>query len=144
MEALSRCPIFRPRFSGQTLDFPTRRRRLPRVLTVSCKGSAGGKFSGEDADRRLAALRKRIHEVSMVERKEEAPLNWMEWEKKYYVCYEEDGERVRISTIMKRFLRGIASRRLAVGVLGLVALSVPTMVLVVFVFLVEILDMRLR
>ncbi|KAK8498689.1 hypothetical protein V6N12_000991 [Hibiscus sabdariffa] len=39
-------------------------------------------------DEDMIVLRKRIHEMKMVDRNYEPPTNWMEWEKRYYTSYD--------------------------------------------------------
>ncbi|KAK8490061.1 hypothetical protein V6N13_005265 [Hibiscus sabdariffa] len=36
----------------------------------------------------MIVLRKRIHEMKMVERNYEPSADWMEWEKRYYTSYD--------------------------------------------------------
>ncbi|KAB5560936.1 hypothetical protein DKX38_005893 [Salix brachista] len=40
-------------------------------------------------DESMVVLRKRIHEMKMVERNYEPPEEWMEWEKQCYTSYDE-------------------------------------------------------
>ncbi|KAJ4961141.1 hypothetical protein NE237_021051 [Protea cynaroides] len=41
-------------------------------------------------DENMIVLRKRIHEMKKMEKNQEPPEDWMEWEKKYYRHYNSD------------------------------------------------------
>ncbi|EXB65615.1 hypothetical protein L484_025881 [Morus notabilis] len=74
-------------------------------------------------DENMIVLRKRIHEMKMVERNYEPPSDWMDWEKKYYTSYDS------LICQMMGFLQSqMMNTRpsLALGMVVLVILSLPT------------------
>ncbi|KAJ3694395.1 hypothetical protein LUZ60_009875 [Juncus effusus] len=50
----------------------------------------GGDYGGALVDNNMSALRKRIHEMKMIETKFEEANKWMDWERKYYENYCSD------------------------------------------------------
>ncbi|XVE74730.1 hypothetical protein DITRI_Ditri12bG0041200 [Diplodiscus trichospermus] len=91
--------------------------------------------SGRIVDENMIVLRKRIHELKMIERNYEPPADWMEWEKRYYTSYDSiicDVLGVLQSQLMN------TRPSLALGMLALVMLSVPTSAAVMFFHLMEI------
>uniref|UniRef100_A0A5K0ZVS4 Uncharacterized protein n=1 Tax=Nymphaea colorata TaxID=210225 RepID=A0A5K0ZVS4_9MAGN len=69
--------------SGRPLGPPSGHRRC-RILAAS---RDKGKFGGRIVDENMFVLRRRIHEMKMVERNYESPAGWADWEKKYHVAY---------------------------------------------------------
>ncbi|KAF8030626.1 hypothetical protein BT93_E2919 [Corymbia citriodora subsp. variegata] len=69
--------------------FSSRRRKHGAVVSAAKRDSYEGGCSGRLADEGMIILRKRIHEMKMIERNYEPPQDWTEWEKKYYTCYDE-------------------------------------------------------
>ncbi|KAF3779854.1 hypothetical protein EJ110_NYTH31687 [Nymphaea thermarum] len=89
-------------------------------------------FGCRIVDENMFLLRKRIHEMKMVERNYEAPAGWMDWEKKYHLAYASHvHEGVGL---LQKFLIG---RRPSVGIMVLVGLSLPTAASLVLFNLVE-------
>ncbi|KAK7280363.1 hypothetical protein RJT34_25427 [Clitoria ternatea] len=80
-------------------------------------------FSGRLVDESMIILRKRIHEMNMMERNYEAPEDWMEWEKRYYTSY--DSIICEAMGILQTQLMNTRPS-LALGAMALVAISVPT------------------
>lgn len=74
-------------------------------------------------DENMIVLRKRIHEMKMVERNYEPPSHWMDWEKKYYTSYD-----TLICQVMGFLQSQMMNTRpsLALGIVILVLFSVPT------------------
>ncbi|KAJ4709789.1 Mediator of RNA polymerase II transcription subunit [Melia azedarach] len=86
-------------------------------------------------DENMIVLRKRIHEMKMVERNYEPPENWMGWEKRYYTSYDSlicEALGVLQSQLMN------TRPSLALGVIALIALSVPTSTALLCFHLMEI------
>lgn len=91
--------------------------------------------SGRLVDENMIVLRKRIHETKMIERNYEPPVEWMDWEKSFYTSYD--------SVICEAM--GILQSRLmdtrpslALGLIALVTLSVPTTTLLGMFHLMEL------
>ncbi|KAJ0100128.1 hypothetical protein Patl1_21356 [Pistacia atlantica] len=77
---------------------------------------------GQLVDESMIVLRKRIHEMKMIERNYEPPAEWMAWEKRYYTCYDElicQGVGFLQSYLMN------CRPSLALGLVAVVAMSVP-------------------
>ncbi|XP_008811982.2 uncharacterized protein LOC103722990 [Phoenix dactylifera] len=115
--------------------------RLPkkrrRPLTVGCasKREADGWDSGGGlVDENMLVLRRRIHEMRMAEKDHLPPSDWMEWEKRYYASYGSDV--CEALGLLQTFLMNTRPS-LAVGMLVLLALSVPTSVILILMRLVE-------
>lgn len=78
---------------------------------------------GSRVDENMIVLRKRIHEMKMVERNYEPPKEWMGWEKRCYTEY--DSMVCEVMGVLQRHL--MESRpSVALGMLVLVALSVSS------------------
>lgn len=75
-----------------------------------------------------------MHEMKMIERNYEPPADWMDWEKQYYASYDE---------FICKFVGFLQSQlmntrpSLALGILALVAVSVPASTFMVVVRLLE-------
>ena len=86
-------------------------------------------------DENLIVLRKRIHEMKMVERNYEPPEDWMEWEKQFYTGYDAficDAMGLLQSQLMN------TRPSLVLGMTAIIMLSVPTSTAFVFSHFVEI------
>ncbi|KAK1386986.1 Mediator of RNA polymerase II transcription subunit [Heracleum sosnowskyi] len=106
------------------------------------KGSSSGANDKQNkshlmVDENLIVLRKRIHEMKIIERNYEAPTEWMDWEKRYYASYD-----TYICEAMGVLQSHLMSTRpsLAIGMMALVALSVPTSTLVVMSHFFDIIN----
>ncbi|KAG4918811.1 hypothetical protein JHK85_057092 [Glycine max] len=102
---------------------------------ASMRGSADQNFSGRLVDESMIILRKRIHEMNMIERNYEPPSDWMDWEKRYYNKYDSiicEAVGVLQSQLMN------TRPSLALGAMALVAISVPTSSAVLLFHLVEL------
>ncbi|KAJ6368146.1 hypothetical protein OIU78_000676 [Salix suchowensis] len=73
-------------------------------------------------DESMAVLRKRIHEMKMVERNYEPPEEWMEWEKQCYTSYDEF--ICKLVGFLQLLLMNTRPG-LALGMLLLMSMSVP-------------------
>ncbi|KAF9683928.1 hypothetical protein SADUNF_Sadunf04G0064900 [Salix dunnii] len=85
-------------------------------------------------DESMVVLRKRIHEMKMVERNYEPPEEWMEWEKQCYTSYDEF-----ICKLVGFLQWHLMNTRpgLALGMLLLMSMSVPVSVVMIAQQLVE-------
>lgn len=90
--------------------------------------------SGRLVDESMIVLRMRIREMKMVERNDEPPSDWMDWEKRYYTSYDSI-----ICELMGILQSQLMNTRpgLAFGMLALIILSVPTSSAVILFHLIE-------
>ncbi|KAJ4959978.1 hypothetical protein NE237_019888 [Protea cynaroides] len=86
-------------------------------------------------DENMIVLRKRILEMKTMEKNHEAPEDWMEWEKKYYEHYNDDVCE-SVGLLQTQLMKTRPS--VALGMLALVMLSVPTSMFIVIFHLMEI------
>lgn len=122
-------------FSGspkESLYYP---KRSSATTFASRKEAHDQNYSGRMVDENMIVLRKRMHEMKMVERNYEPPSDWMHWEKQYYTSYDS-----LVCEAMGFLQSQLMNTRpsLALGILTLVLLSVPTSTAVVFFHLMEI------
>ena len=73
-------------------------------------------------DENMIVLRKRIHEMKMVERNYEPPSDWNDWEKRYYTSY--DSFICQALGLLQSHLMNTRPS-LALGIMGLLLLSLP-------------------
>lgn len=100
-------------------------RRKMRVLTAAAarRGAADRNSGGRMVDENMIVLRKRIHEMKMIEKNYEPPSDWMEWEKRYYTSY--DSMICEAMGVLQTHLMNTRPS-LALGIAALLAFSVPT------------------
>ncbi|CAA2934670.1 Mediator of RNA polymerase II transcription subunit 18 [Olea europaea subsp. europaea] len=92
-------------------------------------------FDGRMVDENLIILRKRIHEMKVIERNYEPPSEWMDWEKRFYANYDSiicDAMGLLQSQLME------TRPSLALGIIALIALSLPTSTGVIMFHLIDI------
>jgi len=85
-------------------------------------------------DQDMIVLRKRIHDMEVAESNYEPPSHWAEWEKRYYAKYGSDVcEFVGlVQTLLMNTRPGVA-----IGLAGLMAMSVPASAVLIWVHLSE-------
>ncbi|KAE8731553.1 hypothetical protein F3Y22_tig00002799pilonHSYRG00158 [Hibiscus syriacus] len=88
---------------------------------------------GQLVDENLIVLRKRIHDMKIVERNYEPPSDWMEWEKPYYTSYNECV--CRIMGLLQSCLMNTKPSS-ALGILALLTMCLQGSVIMVVVHLV--------
>ncbi|RWR85562.1 hypothetical protein CKAN_01443300 [Cinnamomum micranthum f. kanehirae] len=111
------------------------RRFHPRCRATGSGGYDRGDWNyGRSVDEEMIVLRKRIHEMRMTERNYEPPLEWMDWEKRYYAHY--DADICEAVGLLQNLLMN-SRPSLAIGMVVLVALSVPTSVFMVLLHLIQ-------
>ncbi|XP_061365009.1 uncharacterized protein LOC133308413 [Gastrolobium bilobum] len=105
--------------------------KLPTETSTTCRSfisaskrdSYGHHYDGKLVDENMILLRMRIREIEMVEMKTKAPVDWTEWEKKYFANYGSDVcEAVGLLQLLLMNTRP----SLALGMLALVMLSMST------------------
>lgn len=117
---------------------PTKRSKnssfVPMIM-ASKRGSADQNFGGRLVDESMIILRKRIHEMNLIERSYEAPSNWMEWEKRYYTNYDS-----MICEAMGVLQTQLMNTRpsVAIASMVLVAITVPTSSALLFLHLFDL------
>jgi hypothetical protein len=104
-------------------------------IMASKKGSADPNFGGRLVDENMIILRKRIHEMNMIEKNYEVPSNWMDWEKSYYANY--DSIICEAMGILQTQLMNTRPS-VALGAMAFVAISVPTSSILIFLHLLEL------
>ncbi|KAA8529082.1 hypothetical protein F0562_033430 [Nyssa sinensis] len=111
--------------------------KKPSTAVFASKRDAHDRdYDGRLVDEDMIVLRKRIHEMKMVERNYEPPSGWMEWEKRYYnSSYDSD-----ICEAMEYLQTLLMETRpsLALGMVALIALSVPTSTALIAFQLMEV------
>ncbi|XP_042479392.1 uncharacterized protein LOC122060234 [Macadamia integrifolia] len=113
----------------------TRLRRYPMTLAAARGDNCGGGSGrGRLVDENMIVLRKRIQEMKMVESNQEAPEEWMEWEKRYYTDYDSDVCEA-VGLLQTQLMKTRPS--VALGMVALVTLSVPTSTFMVALQLME-------
>jgi len=121
---------FHPLRTSQRIATGTNRRRTTTVCADYYRG-------GRTVDENMVVLRKRIHEMKMVERNFEPPSHWMQWEKRFYCNY--DATICDALTLLQTFLMN-SRPSVAFGTCLLLLVSVPVSSAV---FAFRILDLAL-
>lgn len=101
-----------------------RQKKLTGVILASKRDAYDRNYGGRIVDENMIVLRKRIHEMEMIEGKYDPPTDWMDWEKQYYnTNYLSD-----IYDAMAIFQSQLMNTRpsLALGMAALVAFTLPT------------------
>lgn len=137
----SLCSPFLPSLpfsNARKLAQPNRSSRSMVLASLRRGSSSNGNRDferGRLVDENMIVLRKRIHEMKMVERNYEPPSHWMEWEKRLYVGYDSF-----ICDVMGILQSQLMNTRpsLALGMMALVTLSVPISSAMILLHLIEI------
>ncbi|KAL3654464.1 hypothetical protein CASFOL_004145 [Castilleja foliolosa] len=118
----SQIQLFDPCSITRIIKPNSNRKTCTSVRATNHEGHNQG-FSGRLVDENLIILRKRIHEMKMIESNYEAPKEWMGWEKQFYATYDST-----ICDAMGHLQSYLMETRpsLALGMVVLIALSVPT------------------
>ncbi|XP_044469007.1 uncharacterized protein LOC123198376 [Mangifera indica] len=96
--------------------------KKPYILSMAGRRrSKGHDYEGRLVDENMIVLRMRIKEKKLLEANYEPPSNWMEWEKKYYVRYNED--ICEAMGLLQNYLMNIRPG-FALGIIVVLALSV--------------------
>ncbi|GLU04661.1 hypothetical protein SLE2022_217990 [Rubroshorea leprosula] len=133
--ALNSSPLsFRPFSTTTTVSSRHRRSAISTKIFAAKKEARGRDSGGRIVDESMIVLRKRIHEMKMIERNYEPPADWMDWEKRFYTSYDS-----MICEIMGVLQSQLMNTRpsVALGVMALIALSLPISATVVFSQLTE-------
>ncbi|XP_060185230.1 uncharacterized protein LOC132614728 [Lycium barbarum] len=109
-----------------------------RTTTLAMKREAHDKnhYNGSRlVDENLIVLRKRIHEMKMIERNYEPPTEWVDWEKSLYTDYDSNICEA-VGLLQAQLMDTRPS--LVLGMVALIALSVPTSTAVLLFHLLEL------
>ncbi|XVF02812.1 hypothetical protein REPUB_Repub04eG0206500 [Reevesia pubescens] len=123
----------RPLFSGISI---CRKKGFGRAKPLSIKILASKRsdahshnFNGKLVDESMIVLRKRIHEMSMLEKSYEPPQHWMEWEKQYKKANYELDVCEAVGYLQSKLMETRPGVALAMG--ALLLFSLPTSMAVV-------------
>ncbi|GFQ06893.1 hypothetical protein PHJA_002833300 [Phtheirospermum japonicum] len=125
---------FDPFFRAQIIK-PNSNRKMRIPVHATKRETHDQDFNGRLVDESLIVLRKRMHEVKMSESNYEAPMEWMDWEKQFYASYDST-----ICDAMGHLQTCLMETRpgLALGMVALIAISVPISTAVVMYNLLEL------
>lgn len=98
------------------------RKRCSRSRIALAAGRRPDSYGEMLVDESMIVLRKRIHEMKMIERNYQPPAEWMEWEKQFYTRYDEFICKF-VGLVQLQLMNTRPS--LALGMLLLVMMSVP-------------------
>lgn len=97
--------------------------------------AAGRDYRGCLVDEGMIILRKRIHEMKMIERNYEPPEEWAEWEKQYYTCYDE--YICQVVGLLQSYLMNTRPS-FSLAILALITVSVPASTVMILLRLMEV------
>ncbi|XP_015162737.1 uncharacterized protein [Solanum tuberosum] len=111
--------------------------RNSRTMTLAMGREAQDRnyYNGRNVDENLIILRKRIHEMKMIERNYEPPSDWMDWEKSIYANY--DANICQALGLLQSQLMDTRPS-LVLGMAALIGLSVPISTIVILFHLIEL------
>ncbi|KAK4376370.1 hypothetical protein RND71_002666 [Anisodus tanguticus] len=111
--------------------------RASRTITLAMGREAQdwNYYNGRIVDDNLIVLRKRIHEMKIIEKNYEPPAEWMDWEKRMYANYD-----VNICQALGLLQSQLMDSRpsLVLGMTALIGISVPTSSIVILFHLIEL------
>ncbi|XVF85323.1 hypothetical protein PTKIN_Ptkin17bG0108500 [Pterospermum kingtungense] len=126
MDSLASSALPLTPFSGHSL----RRKKANIKISASKKDAYSPNFDDNLVDESMVVLRKRIHEMRMLEMRYEPPQHWMEWEKQYKRSNNYDCDVCEaVGYLQAKLMETRPS--LALGMGALLLLSVPTSMAVV-------------
>ncbi|KAJ3692387.1 hypothetical protein LUZ60_012737 [Juncus effusus] len=110
-------------------------KRANKIVSACFRESGEWDPLADKVDQDMIILRKRIHEIKMDDMDKSQPLNWMEWEKDYYeTSYVSDV--CDFVGLLQIFLMN-SRPSLAIGIILLIFLSLPTSLWFVLQHLME-------
>ncbi|MCD7451836.1 hypothetical protein HAX54_013549 [Datura stramonium] len=111
------------------------RRTTMTTLAMGREARDRNYYNGRIVDENLIILRKRIHEMKMIERNYEPPADWMDWEKSIYANY--DANICQALGLLQSQLMDTRPS-LVLGMAALIGLSVSTSSIMVLFHLIEL------
>ncbi|KAL8161126.1 hypothetical protein V2J09_012615 [Rumex salicifolius] len=127
MEAVSLTSTFLPSLSRSRGTRP-RKSAAAAVRVEAALTRRNSYGSGRQVDEGMIVLRKRIHEMKVIERNYQPPAEWMEWEKQIYANYDDLICR-SLAVVQSLLLESRPS--VAFAVLALIGASVPASVVLI-------------
>ncbi|VVB03730.1 unnamed protein product [Arabis nemorensis] len=90
MEATLISSMYSPFLRFNPISTRTQHKKKTMIVCASGAGNKDHYYygGGRLVDENMIVLRKRIHEMKMVERNYEPPSHWMDWEKRLYNSYD--------------------------------------------------------
>ncbi|GAA0171057.1 hypothetical protein LIER_25183 [Lithospermum erythrorhizon] len=131
--------LFVPSFSRtrRSTIVSSRPKRYATTVLAAKREAHDHNHNGRIVDKNMIILRKRIHEMKMVEKSYEPLVEWMDWERKCCAYYD---------TMICEALGILQSRlmdtrpSLALGLIALMGLSLPVSMMVVLFHMSELYD----
>ncbi|KAK3218352.1 hypothetical protein Dsin_012322 [Dipteronia sinensis] len=117
-----------PQVSSSSLSTRRSKPRKPFIIFNATSGRSGyarnygGDYRGKIVDENMIVLRMRIREIKMLERRNETPSNWLEWEKKYYANNGYNEDVCEALGFLQNYLMNMRPG-LALGLIAVVTLS---------------------
>ncbi|WRX15784.1 hypothetical protein QQP08_008271 [Theobroma cacao] len=105
-------------------------------ISASKRDAHGRDFDGKLVDESMIVLRKRIHEMSMLEKNHEPPEHWMEWEKQYKKADYDSDVCEAVGYLQSKLMETRPSVALGMGAALLFSVSTSTAVLLFHVMAV--------
>ncbi|XWS63900.1 hypothetical protein CRYUN_Cryun06bG0141200 [Craigia yunnanensis] len=100
------------------------RKTLNIKIMASKRDAYGHNFDGKLVDENMIVLRKRIQEMSILEKSYERPHHWMEWEKKYKKANYELDVCEAVRYLQSKLME--TRPDVALGMGALLLFSIPT------------------
>ncbi|KAL3336844.1 hypothetical protein AABB24_029494 [Solanum stoloniferum] len=122
-------------FSSRQKSSTSSRNLRTTTLAMGREAQDRNYYNGRIVDENLIILRKRIHEMKMIERNYEPPSDWMNWEKSIYANY--DANICQALGLLQSQLMDTRPS-LVLGMAALIGLSVPTSTIVILFHLIEL------
>ncbi|KAK4715509.1 hypothetical protein R3W88_013847 [Solanum pinnatisectum] len=122
-------------FSTRRKSSSSSRNLRTRTLAMGREAQDRNYYNGRIVDENLIILRKRIHEMKMIERNYEPPSDWMDWEKSIYANY--DANICQALGLLQSQLMDTRPS-LVLGMAALIGLSVPISTIVILFHLIEL------
>lgn len=122
-------------FSSRRKSSSSSRNSRTTTLAMGREAQDRNYYNCRSVDENLIILRKRIHEMKMIERNYEPPSDWMDWEKSIYANY--DANICQALGLLQSQLMDTRPS-LVLGMAALIGLSVPISTIVILFHLIEL------
>ncbi|XP_043699115.1 uncharacterized protein LOC122649919 [Telopea speciosissima] len=118
-------PVLLPNFRCRKIGLVHHCNRNTMTVSAAKRDDdyGSGSRTGKLVDENMVVLRMRIQEMKMVERNEEAPEHWMEWEKRYYTNYYYSDVCEAVGLLQTQLMK--TRPTVALGMVALFMVSVP-------------------
>ncbi|KAJ8770288.1 hypothetical protein K2173_012758 [Erythroxylum novogranatense] len=124
-------------YPAKLLNRPNNKPSTLQIISASRRDAYDPRdYNGKVIDENMIVLRKRIHEIKLAERSyDENPSEWMSWEKKYYSGKYSSDVCEAVGLLQSMLMNTRPS--LALGMVALLALAIPTSAVITTFRLVE-------